>query len=567
MPLTLPGSTDEALDWGWEQFQPYADELLSMTLDADNLNDFMTRLTAMDDFGGEVAARIHIDTTLDTSSETAKARFMRFIGELYPQFMRFNDAMNRKIVESGLTPPNYDVPLRGIKSQIALFREANLPLLSQEQEWVKEYEEINGAQTVVWDGEEKTLTQVATALYDTDRARREAAFRVIMERRLQDREAIDGLWAKLYPLRQQIAHNAGYPDYRAYMWQERGRFDYAPQDVERFHEAIRQVVVPAVKRLNEKRKAALGVDALRQWDVQVDAQGREPLKPFRTGAELQETSARIFDALDPELGRMFRLMKDENLLDLENRKNKAPGGYQSTLTYRKRPFIFMNAVGLQDDVQTMLHEAGHAFHMLEGVQQPFSGMRSAPIEFCEVASMSMELLAAPYLEASKGGFYSAAETARARIEHLEDMLVFWPYMAVVDAFQSWAYTHPEGSDPRACDAKWAELWHTYKQGVDYSGLEDWVMTGWHRKLHIMEIPFYYIEYGLAQLGAAQVWANSLTDPQQALSAYRQALALGNTRTLPQLFEAAGAKLAFDVDTLGRIVELIEKTIGELEAMA
>jgi oligoendopeptidase F len=567
MPLTLPASTDEALDWGWEQFQPYADELLSATLDADSLNDFMTRLTALDDFGSEVSSRIYIDTTLNTIDEQAKARFMRFIQELYPQFMRFNDAMNRKIVESGLTPPDYEVPLRSIKSQIALFREANLPLLTQEQEWVKEYEEINGAQTVIWDGEEKTLTQVATVLHETDRARREAAFRAIMERRLQDRAAIDGLWAKLYPLRQQIARNADYPDYRAYMWQARERFDYTPQDVERFHEAIRQVVVPAVSRLNEKRRAALGLDALRQWDVQVDVKGREPLKPFRTGAELQETSARIFDSLDPELGRMFRLMKDEGLLDLENRKHKAPGGYQSTLPYRKRPFIFMNAVGLHDDVQTMLHEAGHAFHMLESAQQPYSGMRGAPIEFCEVASMSMELLAAPYLEADKGGFYSPAEAARARLEHLEGMLVFWPYMAVVDAFQSWAYTHPEGADPRACDAKWAELWHTYKQGVDYSGLEDWVMTGWQRKLHIMEIPFYYIEYGLAQLGAAQVWANSLHDPQQALSAYRQALALGNTRTLPQLFEAAGAKLAFDVDTLGRIVALIEKTIDELEALS
>lgn len=566
MPLSLPATTDEALDWGWEQFQPYADELLAATLDANTLIDFMTRLTAFDDFASEVAARIHIDTTLNTTDEQAKARFMRFIQELYPQFLRVNDAMNRKIVDSGLTPPNYEVPLRAIKSQIALFREANLPLLSQEQAWTKEYEEINGAQTVLWDGEEKTLTQVATVLHETDRVRREQAFRAIMERRLQDRDKIDALWAKLYPLRQQIAHNAGFPDYRAYMWQERGRFDYAPQDVERFHEAIRQVVVPSVKRLNDKRKAALGVDVLRQWDVNVDMHGRAPLKPFQTGAELQETSARIFDALDPELGRMFRLMKDEGLLDLENRKNKAPGGYQSTLAYRKRPFIFMNAVGLHNDVQTMLHEAGHAFHMLEAAQQPFSGMRHAPIEFCEVASMSMELLAAPHLEASLGGFYSAAEAARARIEHLEEMLVFWPYMAVVDAFQSWAYTHPEGGDPRACDAKWAELWHTYKQGVDYSGLEDWVMTGWQRKLHIIEIPFYYIEYGLAQLGAAQLWANSLDDSQQALRAYRQALALGNTRTLPQLFEAAGVKLAFDVDTLGRIVELIEKTISELEAV-
>lgn len=563
----LPASTLDALDWTWEQYQPFTEALLSDPLTPETLTDYMTRLTEFDDFASEVGSRIYIDTTLDTSSELAKTRFMRFIQTLYPEFMRFNDAINRKIVASGLTPPNYDIPLRELKTRIELFREENLPLQSQEQELSKQYDEIIGAQLIEWDGEERTPTQIQMALYETDRTRREQAFRAIMERKLQDREALDALWTKLYPLRQQIAHQAGFSNHMEYVWKDKGRFDYSPADVAQFHSAIEQVVVPAVKRLNERRKQQMGVDVLRQWDVYVDPLGRAPLKPFQTGAELIETSARIFDALDPELGTMFHLMKDGGYLDLENRKNKAPGGYQSTLAHVKRPFIFMNAVGLHDDVQTMLHEAGHAFHMFESVKQPFSGQRGAPMEFCEVASMSMELLGAPYLDASKGGFYSAKDAARARIEHLEGMLVFWPYMSVVDSFQQWAYTHAEGGDPRACDAQWTALWHRFKQGVDYSGLEQWVETGWHRKLHIFHLPFYYIEYGLAQLGATQVWLNSLDDAQGALKRYREALALGNTRGLKDLFTAAGAHLAFDADLLGRLVEAIEKTIHDLETIA
>jgi oligoendopeptidase F len=226
----------------------------------------------------------------------------------------------------------------------------------------------------------------------------------------------------------------------------------------------------------------------------------------------------------------------------------------------------MNSVGIHDDVQTMLHEAGHAFHVFETTHWPYGGQRGAPIEFCEVASMSMELLAAPYLTAEQGGFYSEADAARARVEHLEGMLVFWPYMAVVDAFQQWAYTSGnEAADPAKCDAKWTELWNRFKKGVDYTGQEDWVATGWHRKMHIYTVPLYYVEYGIAQLGAAQVWANSLSDQAGALASYRKGLSLGNTGTLPQLFEAAGAKLSFDAGTLGRMVELIEKTISELEA--
>jgi oligoendopeptidase F len=283
--------------------------------------------------------------------------------------------------------------------------------------------------------------------------------------------------------------------------------------------------------------------------------------------ELNEKTQAVFDQVDPYLGAYFKTMRDEGLLDLDNRKGKAPGGYCTYYAVAKRPFIFMNSVGLHDDVQTLLHEGGHAFHAFEGSNLPYNHQEEVPMEFAEVASMGMELLAAPYLTADKGGFYSAKDAARARIEHLEGIIKFWPYMAVVDAFQHWVYANIEDAhDPDQCDAKWAELWDRFMKGIDFTGLEDIKETGWHRKLHIYQVPFYYIEYGLAQLGAVQLFGNALKDQARAVSDYRRALALGGTVSLPELFTTAGVKFAFDAETLGTAVALLESTLEELAAV-
>jgi oligoendopeptidase F len=355
-------------------------------------------------------------------------------------------------------------------------------------------------------------------------------------------------------------------DYRAFCWQKLLRFDYTPADCLHFHQAIEAKVVPAAKRIYEKRRQRLGVNALRPWDLEVDPLSRPPLRPFHNGQELQTKSLAIFQQLDPQLAAYFETMVNEGLLDLDNRKNKAPGGYCMPFAAVKRPFIFMNAVGLQDDVQTMLHEAGHAFHVFETSHLPYHQQLQVGEEFGEVASMAMEWLAAPYLSAP-GSFYSQAEAARARLEHLERSVLFWPYMAVVDAFQHWVYENPTAAmNPADCDAHWAALWQRFMPGVDWSGLEQELMTGWQRKLHIHQAPFYYVEYGLAQLGAVQVWRNALTDQAEAVANYRRALALGGTVSLPQLYATAGAKFAFDGPTLGSAISLMEKTIAALEAV-
>jgi oligoendopeptidase F len=315
-----------------------------------------------------------------------------------------------------------------------------------------------------------------------------------------------------------------------------------------------------------RRQAQMGVDRLHPWDLDLDLYPLElpPLPGYGDVRALAEKAEAVFYRVDRQLGDYFRTMRVENLLDLDNRKGKAPGAYCTNFPVAKRPFIFANSIGVAGDVRTILHESGHAFHNYERFRLPYFQQRIPGLEFAEVASMAMELLAAPYLD-QPGGFYSSAEARRFRAGHLEHILAFWPYMAVVDGFQHWVYTHLDTArDAAACDAKWLELWRRYLPGVDWGGLDDEAMTGWHRKQHIHRYPFYYVEYGLAQLGAVQVWRNSLRNPQEALAAYRHALRLGGTVTLPELYAAAGAKLAFDAATLRQAVELVEQTIEKLE---
>ena len=367
---------------------------------------------------------------------------------------------------------------------------------------------------------------------------------------------------KLLNIRLKIAKNAGYDDYRSYRWQDMLRFDYTPENCKTFHRAIEKVVVPAAARILERRRQKLGLDKLRPWDAEVDTSGRPALKPFATTPEFTAGVERILTKVDAGLGDHFKLMVKENLLDLENRKNKAPGGYCTGFEAARRPFIFMNSVGIHQDVMTLVHESGHACHSFESYVLPYFQQRAVNLEFAEVASMGMELLAAPYFERAQGGFYSAEDAKRVMVDNLEKNVLFWPYMAVVDGFQHWVYENAgKAKDPANCDKAWTELWQRFMPVTDWTGFDAALETGWHRKLHIYEVPFYYVEYGLAQLGATQVWANALKDQASAVAAYKRSLALGGTKSLPELYAAAGARFAFDAGTLGTIIELIESKIN------
>jgi oligoendopeptidase F len=561
----FPTDPTLAFDWAWEDYQPFFDDLMARDLNHTTLAAWMADFSRLNALIEEVEVQLYFAKAAHTNDKQAKKRFFAFL-DVYEKLGASNNQLQQKLLASGLSPQGFEIPLRQMQADVTLFREENLPLLTQLQKLGNQYDEISGAQTIELDGETLTITQAGAKLQDRDRDLRQKVWELAYRRRQEDTEALNELWVKMLDIRVQVAANAGMADYREYAWQASHRFDYTPADNLRFHAAIQEVAVPAMLRMLDRRRVMLGQETLRPWDMLVDPTNQPPLQPFQTADELIAGGRRIFSELHPDLMQHYAAMQDNNLLDLDNRPNKAPGGFCAPLPISQQSLIFMNAVGIHDNVQTLLHEAGHAFHNYESYHLPYHHQRDYPMEFAEVASMAMELLAAPHLQADRGGFYSEANAARARIEHLETSLYFWCYMAVVDGFQHWVYTHPsEAKDPANCNATWAQLWDTFLPGVDWSGYEDIKATGWQRKLHIYHIPFYYLEYGLAQLGAGQVWRNSLADYDQALKDYRHALALGNTRKLPELYEAAGAKLAFDAETLGEVVGLIETTINDLDA--
>jgi oligoendopeptidase F len=562
---TLPNNPDEFMLLKWNQIKPYAEDLQNRPLSAASLDEWVMDWSDLNRMISEMLARLYVESTLDTSNPEVKERFSSFLDDTFTPSLAANQALKEKLLASGLQPHDFEIPLHNMRVEAEIYRESNLPLLNVEKKLVNEYDEIIGAQTVEWEGEEVTTTQLLHVYLSQDRSRREKAWRVSMERRLADRQKLNELWVKLFDLRGRIAANADFADYRAYRWKELLRYDYTPDDCAAFHQAIKQVAVPAAQRIYEKRQSRLGLSALRPWDLNVDPLSREALKPYQTITELEDKVSAIFHQVDPELGEYFEIMRHNSLLDLENRKGKAPGAYCNNYDMSRLPFIFENAVGLHEDVATLLHEGGHAFHVFEEAQLPYYHQLAVGMEFAEVASMTMELLASPYLVESQGGFYSEKEAARARIEHLEESVTFWPYMAVVDAFQHWAYTHTEAAaNPDNCDQEWAELYQRYMLGVDWCGLDEVMVTGWQRKPHIFEVPFYYVEYGLASLGAFQVWRNAMQDQGAAVKAYRRALALGGTVTLPKLYETAGARFAMDAKALQEAVSLAEGMIKELE---
>ena len=567
MIATLPKSIEEIQDWQWTYFEPFFQELAARSLSAENIHDWLVDWTKLADLINGRLSSLRVAVSQNTADKESEQQLNDMLKNIIPPFRSAENRLIKILLASGLEPEGMRVPLLKLRAEDEIFSEANLLLLTEEEQLGNDYFKIIGAQTVNWEGQELTLTRLKLLQLENDRALREKAWKVGAERQLQDREALNGLWVKLLDLRQTIAHNAGLNNYRDYIWKQYSRFDYTPQDCLNFHDAIEEVVVPAAKRILERRRQRLGYDSLRPWDLAVDAEGLPALRPFADATELEQRAEAIFNRVDPDLGGYYSLMRQEKLLDLGNRMNKAPGGYKTYLLVKGewRSFIFMNAVGVESDVITLLHEAGHSFHGFEVMRLPYSPQRSIGAEFNEVASMAMELLASPYLAKNDGGYYNEADAARARIAHLEKIILFWPYMAVVDAFQHWVYSNPNAAREAAtCDQKWGELWQRFMGGEDWSGLEDARVTGWHRKLHIFVGPFYYVEYGMAQLGAIQIWANSLRNHKQAVADYRKAHRLGGTASLPDLYATAGAKFAFDVPMLKMAVDLCERTIAELE---
>ena len=555
----LPPSPSAFAKASWDDVAPYFEDLAARPLEPSTVGAWLAEWSRLEELVTEAAARAMIAYTSDTSDREKEADHLRFSTEVLPKMEERSVELARRLVESGHSTPELATTLARFRTQIEIFRDENVPIFAELEEHSTRYQRITGSIMVEWEGVERPLPQLQPYLKSPDRAVRERAFRAASQPYIERRDELATLFDRMYELRMRAARNAGFANFRDYIFPAKFRFDYTPADCERFHAAIEQTVTPAVERIMEARRERLGLDVLRPWDLAVDPYREKPLRPFSDASELVGKAQRVFERIDPLLGREFQTMIDEGLLDLESRKGKAPGGYCETLHFHGRPFIFMNAVGLVDDVMTLMHEAGHAFHAFAAHRLPLIWQRHPGSEAAELASMSMELLATPHLT-QPVGYFTAQDARSAWLEHLEDLLLSLVHIASVDAFQTWIYTSGQGDNPDGRDAAWLRIRGRFERGVDWSGLEQERVARWHRQLHIFMYPFYYIEYGIAQLGAVQVWRNSLEDPVRAVARYREALSLGAVQTLPEIYRTAGARLTFDVDSIAELVQLVESHI-------
>ena len=560
--LDLPTAPTAFATATWDEIAPWYERLATMPIPTGAAESWLAAWSRLEELLGEAATRAMIEYTGDTADAAKETAYLRFSSDIGPKAEEQGVRLARRALTLGIARDDLAVTLREFGTGDELFREANVARFAELEELSAAYQKLTGGLSVDWNGTPKTIPQLQPHLQSTDRAERERAFRLGAGAYLGQHAALGRLFDQMFALRAQVAAEAGFRDYQAYAFRAKYRFDYTPDDCARFHRAVQATVVPAVERLHAERKRRLGVAELRPWDLGVDPSQRPALAPFTSSPEFTGTAARIFTAVDPELGQRFVRMQRGHLLDLESRPGKAPGGYCTTYPATKVPFIFMNAVGVADDVNTLLHEAGHCFHDFECSGQPFIWQRGTGSEMAELASMGMELLAAPHL-AAPTGYYSAADARRARIEHLDDVLIALAHIACVDAFQAWIYQSGRGGDAAARDDNWLRIRADFERGIDWSGLERERVSRWYRQLHIFELPFYYIEYGIAQLAALQLWRASLRDPVAAVRRYRAALALGGTRDLPTLYAAAGVTLVFDEATMGELVSLVEETIRGL----
>ncbi len=547
----------------WSQLEPLYQKLLDRTLKCENcLQGLILDRSELDAAAAEAEANLYIAMTCHTDDADIKARFLKFVEEVDPNLKRVGFDLDRKIVESphasALDQARYGTLLRSLKQEVKLFRVENVPLQTEVTKLDQQYSEINGAMTVQFDGTERTLPQMARFLEETDRARREASWRVVAERRLQDVTSIDAIYDAMLQLRAKMAANAGYPNFRDFQHDRLQRFDYTPAHCAAFHEAVEKTCVPLARRMHERRAKALGLTALRPWDLKVDVKGRSPLRPFEGADQMVERTSKVYHRMDSELAQMFDSMRGGGCLDLESRKGKAPGGYQYQRQLSRVPFIFMNAAGMHRDLTTMVHEAGHAFHSLLSKNDPILAYRGSPMEFAEVASMSQELLTLPYLEE----FFSTADAERARRELLEGVISMLPWIAQIDAFQHWVYLNPGHSSAERTKA-WLDLDARFGGALDWSGIEGSRAHMWQRQLHLFGMPFYYIEYGIAQLGALQLWLASKKSEKDALAAYKRALTLGGSKPLPELFAAAGLRFDFGPGTVQSLMDAVGAELDRL----
>jgi oligoendopeptidase F len=555
-----------------ESVKPFYENLVERSIDTlEEFRKFLKDRSELESYLSENFAWRYIKMTCDTTDKEVKAHFDQFVTEIQPELANYDDTLNKKTLESpfldiltseGEDAEAFNITFRGIKKATEIFRTENISLFTEVQNLSSEYQGTVGVMTVEIDGQTKTLQQAGVYLENADRAIREMAYRKIQERRIQDRDKLDEVFNKLKTVRHQIALNAGFENFRDYSFASLKRFDYTPKECFDFHEAVAETVVPILNQLADERKATLALDSLRPWDKGVDVKGRPALHPFNGGEDLLNKTIDCFNLLDPFLGECLTLMKQMGRLDLESRIGKAPGGYNYPLEETGFPFIFMNASSLMRDVITLLHEGGHAVHSIVTKDLALNTFRNFPSEVAELASMSMELITMDYWHVY---FDNEEELRRAKIQHLEDILSTLPWVATVDKFQHWIYENPTHTTEERTQA-WLRIYEQFTDSItDWSGLETFKSSMWHRQLHIFELPFYYIEYGIAQLGAIGVWKNYKENPQKGLEGYLNALKLGYTKPMASVYNAANIPFDFSKEHIASLMTFLQGELNTLKS--
>lgn len=550
----------------WEALKPFFDNLLVRKIEsADDLKNWLHDRSELESVISENMAWRYIRMTCYTENEEYSKAYQDFIQNIQPQIAPVSDQLNKKVAASpfldrAANDEGYDIMVRSLKKDIEIFRDENVPLFTEINTETQKYAQVSGAMTITWEDKEITLPQAGVILMSTDRQKREEAYTKITTRRLQDKELLDKLFSTLIDLRHRVSTNAGFTNFRDYMFKALGRFDYTPQDCFKFHEAIQREVVPILNTLAKERKESLKVSSLRPWDKAVDPEGRDALKPFSNGSELTEKTIEVFKKLDPFLGQCLEVMKAMGHLDLESRKGKAPGGYNYPLAEIGVPFIFMNATSTLRDMVTIMHEGGHAIHNFLTRDLPLNDFKSTPSEVAELASMSMELISMDHWDIF---FTNEADLKRAKREHLEDIMETLPWVATIDKYQHWLYENPTHSveDRRA---QWNKIFDEFADTeTDWSGLQEAKDYLWQKQLHLYEVPFYYIEYGMAQLGAIAVWRNFRNDSAKGLQGYQNALKLGYMRSIPEIYKAAGIKFDFSRAYIKELMDFVKRELDKI----
>ena len=552
----------------WDEVERYTTELLNRKISCSKCIEGIIRdASELSEHISEKGALLYIDMTCDTENEKKKSLFLDFVENVRPKLSEFSDSLNRRIVGHEAVKdmsPRYDLMIRSMRNDVEIFRRENIPLGVEQTKLVTEAQTINGAMSVEFKGREYTIPEMRIFLEANDRSVRESAWKAVADRRMQDEERLSEIFDELVQIRGEIASNAGFATYTDYMFRAMERFDYTKEDCLEFHDAIEAVCVPLMREINSRRKDSLRLGSLKPWDVNEktgvgpDLEGRPPLKPFSNVNEMVGKLSKLFHRMSTDLGNKFDILVEMDTLDLDTRKGKAPGGYQYYLQKSKVPFIFMNAAGLQGDLETMIHEAGHAFHSMYCGHLELIGERSYPIEFAEVASMSMELMT----QNEWGEFYGSEEANRARLGHLEGVIFLLPWIATIDSFQHWIYSNPNHSREERKDA-WNSIRDRFGSVMDWEDYGNYRDTSWQQQGHLFGVPFYYVEYGIAQLGALQLWRTQRNDSEKALTDYSNAMTLGNTRTLPELFSAADIELGFGKAHLSSLIDEVRMAMAEL----